>query len=137
MTDIAERLLTIPPADLRIERLAVLDWYDGPIEGYLEIADPGSCWHFEVVAAAYRDKGAADRHYALSAAPDDVFDHLREFLEPAVDRAGPGAVLGHDRGPLGGRPCAGPAEAAAPRSGGGRALTLRLNVTAVWQFSVG
>ncbi|GHF93126.1 MULTISPECIES: hypothetical protein [Amycolatopsis] len=127
---LAERLLSTPPANLRVERLAVLDWYDGPIEGYLRVADPGSCWHFEVVAAAHPDKGPGERHYALSAAPDDVFERLREFLEPPST----GRVW-VPRGPSGAEEALDRLKQALP----GPALVVRstylYDLTAVWPFS--
>ncbi|MET8998275.1 hypothetical protein [Amycolatopsis sp. NPDC004169] len=133
MAQVAERLLTIPPEKLRVERLCVLEWSGGPVEGYLRIAEPGSCWHFEIVAAAYRENGPDERQYALSAAPDDVFDRLGRFLEPpSTGRVwvptGSGGAAASDRA-LDDLKQALPGPALVVRS------TYLYTVTAVWPFT--
>ncbi|MEV6824236.1 hypothetical protein [Amycolatopsis sp. NPDC051102] len=99
MDDVVERVLRTPPADLRIDRVLVLDWYDGPIEGYLRLADPVSCWKYKVIAVRRPEDDVDDRLYALSAAPDDTFDRLGEDPEPddgeldRLERTLPGPAL--------------------------------------------
>ncbi|MEU5261458.1 hypothetical protein [Amycolatopsis sp. NPDC021455] len=99
MEDIAGRVANTPPPDIRIDHVAVFDWYDGPLEGYLRIADPASCWYFKVIAVRRPDDDVDDRLYALSAAPDDVLDQLGDPLSATEEtwdrlkRALPGPSL--------------------------------------------
>lgn len=68
------------PAEIEIEQVIVLDWHDGPLEGFLKIADLNFTWYFQVVAEKKRSDTPDDRIYFLFEAPMNSVDRLTEIL---------------------------------------------------------
>jgi len=60
--------------------VVVLDWHDGPREGFLRIDNPLSCWRYRLYAEARREDDLDDRLYLFSLAPDDALQRLIEVL---------------------------------------------------------
>ncbi len=80
MTTAAEQLAAIPLREIRIERAVVLDWLDGPLEGFLRIVDTDSTWYFQLAAERTRYHTVDDRLYLLFHAPTDALERLAEVL---------------------------------------------------------
>jgi len=52
----------------------VLDWYDGPREGFVELSRPVSAWYFQLMAERSDPDDADHRLYLLSEVPGGVID---------------------------------------------------------------
>jgi hypothetical protein len=81
MSDIA-RILVDRGASAEIDRRICLDWYDGPLKGFIWLRQPTSAWYFTLWAAAWRSDDVDDRLYALAALPDDGERIIENALAP-------------------------------------------------------
>lgn len=85
----ASDLLQLPPEALEVGQGIVLDWYDGPREGFLCLNKPLSWWYYRLYAEARREEDPDDRLYLFALAPDDVPQRLISALaelEPPKER---------------------------------------------------
>lgn len=80
MTTPEQHLASRLPAEIEIEQAIVLDWYDGPLEGFLTIVDLNFTWYFQIVAEKTRSEAPDDRLYLLFEAPINSVDRLTEVL---------------------------------------------------------
>lgn len=67
----------------------MLEWYDGPGAGFVELSKPTSTWYFQKLAERFDEDDAGSRLYLLSAAAGDVIDQVAE-LTGESQRAGSG-----------------------------------------------
>lgn len=74
-------LVGMCPSGIVIQRVLVLDWHDGPVEGFMELETPRQAWHFRLVASR-RERGVPDgRLYLLSESPIDAVGRVEEVLK--------------------------------------------------------
>ncbi len=76
----APHLLQLPPEALEVGQVIVLDWHDGPREGFLRLKQPLSCWYYRLYAEARREEEPDDRLYLFALAPDDTPQRLISAL---------------------------------------------------------
>lgn len=75
-------LAAFAPDRLRPGQSVVLDWHDGPREGFIRFDQPPSCWYFRIYAEASQADGLDERLFLLCPAADDAVSRLLHALEP-------------------------------------------------------
>jgi hypothetical protein len=83
------RLAALPVDELRIARSLVLDWHDGPREGFIRFDEPASTWHFRIFAEAMSPDDLDRRLFLLAAVPENTFPRLLDALRPLGDAGAP------------------------------------------------
>jgi hypothetical protein len=63
-------------------QVIVFDWYDGPREGVLALADPECAFVFELLAEKSNPDDLDDRLFTLSEIPAVAFEHVLSALAP-------------------------------------------------------
>jgi hypothetical protein len=63
---LAKALVATPTSDLMTAKVIVLDWVDGPLEGFLSLENPKSAWYFRLFADNIRSDDVDDRLFALT-----------------------------------------------------------------------
>ncbi|MEU8184123.1 hypothetical protein AB0B86_25540 [Micromonospora sp. NPDC049047] len=82
----AQQLAAMPVAEVVVDRAIVLDWYDGPLEGFARLAAVEAVWHFRVIAERTGGDLPDDRLYQFSqVVATDALDRLDEALGGAPD----------------------------------------------------
>ena len=89
MPTVENQLAALRPDQIGVRRALVLEWYDGPEVGFMELSEPASTWHFQKLAERFDEDDADSRLYLLSAAGDGVIDQVAELAEE-TDRSGSG-----------------------------------------------
>lgn len=79
-TDAGRVLARMSPEQISMSRMIVLDWYDGPREGFVEFGRPASSWYFRAYAQAVGPDGSDDLLFTLAALPAGALDELAEVL---------------------------------------------------------
>ena len=82
--------LAVPNEDLQIVQAIVLDWQDGPVDGFLKFATPLTAWRFQLLGERQEDDDVDSRLYLLSGIPDGKWEKLRESL--GEDEGSPGPL---------------------------------------------
>jgi hypothetical protein len=62
----ARALVATPTSELITTKVVVLDWVDGPLEGFLSLENPDSAWYFRVFADNVSTDDVDDRLFALT-----------------------------------------------------------------------
>jgi hypothetical protein len=68
--------------DIRPAECIVLDWHDGPREGFIRFEAPASTWYFRLLAQTTDPDDLDTRIFWFSPAPDDTLPRLHEALRP-------------------------------------------------------
>jgi hypothetical protein len=76
----ARQLAEIPPASIKLDRAIVIDWQDGPLEGFLRISDIDCSWYFQIIGERTKSDLSDDRIYVLFQASNDSLERLTEVL---------------------------------------------------------
>lgn len=76
--DPVRQLATMPPERISLARAVVLDWLDGPTEGYVRMNGVDRTWYFRLAAERTRSDLPDDRLYLLCEAPPDAIDRVVE-----------------------------------------------------------
>jgi hypothetical protein len=71
----------MPPAEIVTEQVIILDWHDGPLEGFLRTKVPKATWYFKVIAARTSSDMPDDRLFLFSEAPGDSLERLTAVLK--------------------------------------------------------
>ncbi|GAA3039776.1 hypothetical protein [Actinokineospora globicatena] len=87
--DALRRLVDVRPGELRLRQAIVLDWHDGPQEGFLGFADSDSRWHFRSFAHQHNPDGLDDRLYLLSAVPSELVGEFAAVLSEEAESRSP------------------------------------------------
>lgn len=70
----------------QVRQVIVLDWYDGPREGLCELAQPASCFYFELFAERYSEDELDDRLFVIYEVPanavNQIFSKLSTLDQP-------------------------------------------------------
>ena len=74
MPTVESQLAALRPDEIEVRRALVLEWYDGPGAGFVELSKPTSTWCFQKLAERFDEDDADSRLYLLSAAAGDVID---------------------------------------------------------------
>ena len=77
---LATALVATPTSELAITKVVVLDWVDGPLEGFLSVANPRSDWHFRIVANNARTDDIDDRLFGLALVSDLTMTRVLEAV---------------------------------------------------------
>lgn len=80
----AAEILAVPRGDITVSHAIVLDWYDGPIEGYLKFEVLPTAWRFKLFAEHSEDEDSDSRIYLLSEVPVELWDRLSESVRNQV-----------------------------------------------------
>jgi hypothetical protein len=72
--------MEIPLGEIALERAIILDWHDGPLEGFLRLFGIDYTWYFQIVGERTTSDGPDDRLYILFEAAADSLDRLSEVL---------------------------------------------------------
>jgi hypothetical protein len=83
--NVVQQLAGMPVAEVVVDRAIVLDWYDGPLEGFARLAAVDAVWHFRVIAERTDADLPDDRLYQFSQVATDALDRLDEALGGAPD----------------------------------------------------
>jgi hypothetical protein len=75
-----ENLLFTSPARWQTAQAVMLDWYDGPLGGVCELAQPVCCFHFKILAVRNNPGDRDDRLFQVSALPLDSMQRLLQAL---------------------------------------------------------
>jgi hypothetical protein len=86
MSQSVQAILEQDPADLRLRLAIVLDWYDGPIAGYLSFESAPTAWKFRCIAERSLANDVDDRLYSLSEVPLDLCVELADVLADSHTR---------------------------------------------------
>lgn len=73
-------LVTTPPEQWEVEQLIVFDWYDGPLEGLCELANPACCFYFKIVAERFDPDDLDDRLFRWNIMPPHSVKRATEIL---------------------------------------------------------
>ncbi|MFG1919572.1 hypothetical protein [Micromonospora sp. NPDC048898] len=76
----AQQLAGMSVAEVVVDRAIVLEWYDGPLEGFARLAAVDAVWHFRVIAERTDADFPDDRLYQFSQVATDALDRLDEAL---------------------------------------------------------
>lgn len=76
----AQQLAEISPAAITLDRAIVIDWQDGPLEGFLRIKNIDFSWYFQVIGERTESDFPDDRVYVLFQASNDSLERLDEVL---------------------------------------------------------
>src|SRR5262245_38660422 len=68
------------PMTWRVDKVVVLDWYDGPRAGLCRLRTPQAEYSFELVDERPTDDGLDDRLFALSLLPPGAMDRILPLL---------------------------------------------------------
>ncbi len=69
------------PKDWRVEQIVVLDWYDGPIEGFISIL--GGChFHYKLIAEKFNSEDLDDRYFRFIRITPDEYHSVIQILFP-------------------------------------------------------
>jgi len=85
----AESLLRVAPPDWEVEQVVVLDWYDGPREGFCRLRFPAAEFHFKVVAERPAEDDVDDRVFAVATLPAGAMQELLPYLSFAGEPSKP------------------------------------------------
>lgn len=66
----------------------MLDWYDGPLEGFLEFAVPRTAWRYRIFAERRPPEDIDERFMLLSEVPFELWLELVGFLTDAYGPQG-------------------------------------------------
>jgi hypothetical protein len=69
---LARALVATPTPELGVTQVLVLDWVDGPLEGFLRLANPKSDWYFKVFAENASAEDVNDRLFALTPVDESI-----------------------------------------------------------------
>jgi hypothetical protein len=72
----ARELLAVPAGNLAVSEAVVLDWYDGPLEGFLRFDVPPTTWQFKLFAERAENEAPDDRLFLLSEVPVGLWKKL-------------------------------------------------------------
>lgn len=67
------------PEALIVHRVLVLGWYDGPLEGFIDLSHPKSSWYFQLLGERLEPDDADSRLYLLSKVSAGVIDRIAEL----------------------------------------------------------
>src|SRR4051812_14744264 len=76
MSTVESQLAGTPPEALTVGRVLVLEWYDGPRDGFIDLSHPQSCWYFQLLGERVDNHDVDSRLYLLSAVPAGVIDEI-------------------------------------------------------------
>lgn len=83
---LARALAATPIFEVDVTKEIILDWRDGPFEGFLSVANPLSHWHFRIVAGYERPDDVDDRLFALSPMTDTLMSQALRAVSANVDK---------------------------------------------------
>ena len=89
MSDSSADLVGTPPGAVRVAQTIILDWYDGPREGFVWLAHPESGWHFTVFAEHDGDEEPDDNLFLLAPLPEGAREAVDEALRDVGPPSGP------------------------------------------------
>lgn len=72
----------LPPEQLVPAEGIVLDWHDGPREGFIRFELPASTWYFRLLAQTSDPDDLDNRVFWFASAPDDTMARLHDALRP-------------------------------------------------------
>ena len=78
----AERLLTIPPAEWRAERVIAFDWYDGPRQGVCRLVNPEVEFVFRLLDERSTEDDLDDRVFSVEELPPGSVARVLAALAP-------------------------------------------------------
>lgn len=87
MSSPESRLAGMRPQDVIVHRALVLGWYDGPLEGFIDLSQPESSWYFQLMGERYEPGDIDSRLYLLSHVPAGVIDQITELAGEAFPAA--------------------------------------------------
>lgn len=76
------QLTSVPVEQVRPAQSIVLDWHDGPNEGFLRLDHPPSTWYFRLYSETFDPEGLDLRELLLAPVPDNTMEILLEALRP-------------------------------------------------------
>ncbi|MDQ2706943.1 MAG: hypothetical protein M3Z25_04610 [Actinomycetota bacterium] len=76
---LAKALVATSTSELMTAKVIVIDWVDGPLEGFLSLENPESAWHFRLFADNIRHDDVDDRLFALTPISGTL---IQEVLNP-------------------------------------------------------
>jgi hypothetical protein len=88
MNDVSADLVGTPPDTVRVARTIILDWSDGPREGFVWLARPESGWHFTIHAERSGDE-PDDNLFLFAALPDGAAETVDAALADLGPAPGP------------------------------------------------
>jgi hypothetical protein len=80
MSQLAKILTSTPLSSWKVKQVLILDWYDGPREGFCEMASPPCCFHFKEFAENYVPEGLDERLFYLREIPIEGFRDVMLLL---------------------------------------------------------
>jgi hypothetical protein len=78
----ATEFASTPVGQLRPAESVILDWHDGPREGFLRFEVPPSTWYFRLLAQTTDPDDVDNRVFWFAPAPDDTLPRLHSALLP-------------------------------------------------------
>lgn len=84
MTDLSTLFSAADAGKLRVIPTVVLEWYDGPLEGFADVMKDDQCWHFKIVADRFRPDDLDDRVFAFTRLSAEVTSMVRSVNKEAV-----------------------------------------------------
>jgi hypothetical protein len=82
-------LATTPVESWRAHQVIIFDWYDGPREGFCELAYPRICFYFKLLAEACESYERGDALFRISALPLDTISQTVSLLATLGDPTKP------------------------------------------------
>lgn len=76
MNDAISKLIRGGPEGVNVDLVVVLDWQDGPREGYLSLTQPESAWSFRLIASRFDPDGLDDLLFLWRPLPWRVWQDL-------------------------------------------------------------
>lgn len=77
-------LLDTPPATWQVHRMLVLDWLDGPIEGFCWLSTPSYAFFFTLLAEWMNPDDLDDRLFLIGEVSKDAIDSIVNLLDEPV-----------------------------------------------------
>jgi hypothetical protein len=71
---------SVPPENWTVQEGIILDWHDGPVEGFCRLSNPPCVFRFELFAERFQSEDVDDRVFRLSQVQDDAIHQLLEAL---------------------------------------------------------
>lgn len=85
MENLAGILAAADAGQLRIRCVALLAWYDGPLEGVAEVEHPRSYWYFRIVGEQPRSDDVDDRLFLCSALTADAAQRAIQLVDASAE----------------------------------------------------
>lgn len=80
MIDASTAFKSLSPDKWKVEQVIVFDWYDWPRRGFCKMAQPATCFYFEVLADAYSEEDTDDHLYQISSCDTTNFDEVIQIF---------------------------------------------------------